>query len=317
MFVAEVFDQQTEDRSRLALARLRRCAAIAVFLAAFAVPARTAVAAKLSVVTTIAPLAMVAQDLGGEHVEAISLVSGATSVHTYEPAPSDLVRIANADLLVSIGGELDGWLDKLLVGKKPGAVVLKLLDDSDGPAAAEDPHLWLDPCWVRDRVLASLLRALSAIDVATAPQYAASARLMAEGLTDLEGEIRAILSGAPGRGFLAFHPAWSWFAARFDLHTVGVVEESNGVEPSAAALAAVLDAARAAHIRAVLIEPQMDPRLARSVASEIGADVVLVDPLGDIGSHDRGRYRDLMLFNARAFARALAVGPSDSAADFR
>lgn len=285
-------------------------AAVAV---AIALPARSAVAARLSVVTTIAPLAMVAQDLGGDHVTATSLVSGATSVHTYEPSPSDLVRIAEADLLVSIGGELDGWLDKLLVGKKPGAVVLRLLDDGVPRSASHDPHVWLDPLWVRDHALASLVRALSSLDPPTAPQYAASARRIADGLTNLDEDIRAILAGGWGRGFLAFHPAWSWFAARFDLHPVGVVEESGGTEPSAGALAALLDTARAAGVRAILIEPQMDPRLARSVASEIGAGVVLVDPLGDLGSADRGRYRDLMVFNAYAFARALAAGAKPAA----
>ncbi|MBI5504556.1 MAG: zinc ABC transporter substrate-binding protein [Deltaproteobacteria bacterium] len=258
--------------------------------------------------TTIAPLAMIVQDLGGDHVTASSLVSGASSVHTYEPSPSDLVRIAGADLLVSIGGELDGWLDKLLVGKKPGAIVVRLLEDGVTPTASHDPHVWLDPLWVRDRALASLVRALSAIDPPTEPQYAASARRISDGLTDLDEDIRAILVGTAGRGFLAFHPAWSWFAARFDLHPVGAVEESGGTEPSAGALAALLDAAREAKIRAILVEPQMDPRLARTVASEIGADVVLVDPLGDLASSDRGRYRDLMLFNAYAFARALIAG---------
>ncbi len=290
--------------SRSLSPRLRLCIGIAALAVLLAAPARTADAAKLSVVTTIAPLAMIVQDLGGDHVTATSLVSGATSVHTYEPSPSDLVRIAGADLLVSIGGELDGWLDKLLVGKKPGAIVLRLLEDGVPAAASHDPHVWLDPLWVRDRALASLVRGLSAMDPPTAPQYAASARRVADGLTDLDEDIRAILRGASVRGFLAFHPAWTWFAARFDLHPVGVVEESGGTEPSAGALAALLDTARAAGIRAILVEPQMDPRLARTVASEIGAGIVLVDPLGDLGSVDRSRYRDLMLFNASAFARA-------------
>ncbi len=303
MVMEPVIPTSAKLRSVSRLARV--CTWLVGLAVAFAAPVQSASAAKLSVVTTIAPLAMLVQDLGGDHVEASSLVTGATSVHAYEPAPSDLMRIAGADLLVSIGGELDGWLDKLLVGKKPAAVVVHLLDDGVAASASEDPHVWLDPVWGRDRALPSLVRALSAIDKPGAPQYEASARRVADGLTNLEEDIRAILADAPARGFLAFHPAWSWFGARFDLHPVGVVEEGGGTEPGAGALAALLDAARASGIRAILIEPQMDPRLARTVASEIGAAVVLVDPLGDLGSVDRGSYRNLMLFNAHGFARAL------------
>jgi zinc transport system substrate-binding protein len=63
--------------------------------------------------------------------------------------------------------------------------------------------------------------------------------------------------------------------------------------------------ARSAGIPAILIEPQLSPRIAEVIAAEFGGGTVLVDPLGDPTEPARSTYEELMRFNARAFAKAL------------
>jgi ABC-type Zn uptake system ZnuABC Zn-binding protein ZnuA len=298
-------------------------AAVAALAASASRPVAAASREPLRVVTSIPPLAMLAAELGGDRVLAHSLLAAGADAHTYEPRPSDAAALQDADLVIALGSSIDDWLGEA-VRPRPGTLVV-LLDaadedhgrDLEAEHAAEghrhlddhgrDPHVWLDPVWVRDRAVAPLHRALATADPDGAARYGVRARAMAEDLSNLEDEIRGLLARATTRHILAWHPAWERFARRFDLHSVAGVEESGGREPSLRSMVAAIRAGRAAGVMAVLVEPQEDARHARVLADELAVPVVTVDPLGSAWSGDRATYRTLMLFNAQAFARALGV----------
>lgn len=277
----------------------------------------------LRVVTTIPPLAMLAAQIGGESVVVRSLLAAGADPHTYEPRPSDAAALQDADIVISLGSSMDDWLGES-IRPRDGAIVVRL-DDGDGCPAAQaatsgadgqeegdsrDPHIWLDPLWVRDRALVSIGRVLAAADRDDAEGFGRRQKELAEELTRLEAAIRSDLAGAPTRSFLAWHPAWGCFAGRFDLHCAGSVGESEGREPSLKAMIAAVKAGEGAGVRAVLVEPQEDDRHARVLADELHVDLVTVDPLGDLKSKDRATYGALMRFNGRAFAKALGADNS-------
>ena len=283
----------------------------------------------LRVVTSIAPLAMIVSQLGGDRVLAHSILPPGADPHVFEPRPSDAKDVREAGLVVLLGSAIDDWLGGGIPVSADTSVV-RLAPDEGGAAHHDhgghldddqgrhgdddrehDPHVWLDPVWVRDRALPALHRAFVAADPEGAPRYGVAARAMAEDLTNLEDDIREMLVKAPVRVFFAWHPAWGHFAHRFGLRSAGVVGEGEGREPSLRAMVDAVSAARASGVRAVLVEPQVDPRPARVLAAELGVAVVTVDPLGDAWSFDRATYPELMLFNARAFARALGVEEDD------
>lgn len=290
---------------------LRACAA--VLAAIFASPAA---AGPVRVVTTIAPLAMLASQLGGSRVAVHNLLGAGADPHTYEPKPSDAAALQHADVVLTLGSSMDDWLGDAI---RPGgdAIVVKLdaadrhPDLEDAHDDGRDPHVWLDPAWVREHAVAPIQRALVAADPDGSAMYGVRARAMSEELVDLEDEIRAAFTRAKTRHFLAWHPAWELFAARFGLHSTGAVGESGGREPSLKTMVSAIRAGRAAGVRAVLVEPQEDDRHARVLAGELGVPLVTVDPLGDPKRIERATYRTLMLFNARAFARALGVVRDD------
>ena len=131
------------------------------------------------------------------------------------------------------------------------------------------------------------------------------ASLLADSLTVLDQEIRRLLSEATDRGFVATHDAWAYFCDRYELESLGSLYERPGHEPSARGLADLIEAARGANLTAVLTEPQLAATAARALADELGAEIVVVDPLGGPGLEGREGYLDMMRFNARSFARAL------------
>ncbi len=270
----------------------------------------------LRIVTTIQPLALLARELGGDRVVVTALVPPGASPHTFEPQPSDVQSLVDAQLLLEVGGGLDGWVRPLLAAAaaKPDRVTLLDLSALDPlPAdAAEahegrfDPHAWLDPLRVRDVMAPALAAKFSALDPEGRSAYESGRDAFVTRLTALDAEIRATLAGR-GRRYVAFHAAWRYFAQRYALEEIGVVEESAGEEPSPRELAALAQRARDAHVPAILIEPQLNPRIAQMLARDLGLETVLVDPNGDPADPERATYLGLMRWNARAFARGLGA----------
>jgi ABC-type Zn uptake system ZnuABC Zn-binding protein ZnuA len=290
---------------------------LAFLLAWLAAASSAAAEPPLRVMATIQPIAMLVREVGADRITVSALVPPGASPHTFEPRPSDLAALAGAALVVEVGGGLDGWVRPLLGAATPAPQRLTLIERPDVltpplPVAHEhergrDPHVWLDPLRVRDELLPTLAWGLGSIDPAGRADYAAAAGGARTRLTALDTEIRALLADR-GRRFVAFHAAWRHFAARYGLEEVAVVEEAPGEEPTPRELAELVERARAARVAAILIEPQLSPRIAQSLAAELGVETVLVDPNGDPSDPERDTYPELMRWNARAFARAL--GPA-------
>jgi len=295
---------------------VRRALAAAAALAALAGPARAA--APLPVVATIQPLGYLVREVGGARTSVSVLVPPGASPHTFEPQPSDVESLAGARLLVEVGG-IDRWARALLsaASAQPERLTLLELPGLDplpaDPAEAreagsrQDPHVWLDPIRVRDVVVPAIAAKLAALDPAGRAAYETERDRFAAELTALDTEVRSTL--APhGRRFVAFHSAWRYFAQRYGLEQIGVVEEAPGEEPGPQQLARLVERARAAQLPAILVEPQLSPRVAQVLAAEFGATTVLSDPEGDPTDPARNGYAKMMRWNAAAFAKAL--GPA-------
>ena len=296
-------------------------AGAALLVAGAALASAAASAEPLRIVTTIQPLGLVVRELGGERVVVSVLVPPGASPHIFEPQPSDVESLVAARLIIEVGGGLDGWVHPLLAAASAKPERLTLLDlpgleplpaapgghvDAGPHDAAHrlDPHAWLDPIRVRDVLVPALAAKLAALDPPGGAAYAASRDRFVVRLTALDAEIRATLADH-GRSFLAFHGAWRYFAKRYDLTEVGVIEEAPGEEPTPRELGALARRARDARVSAILIEPQLSPRIAQMLARDLGVALVTVDPSGDPSDPARASYTGLMLWNAQAFARAL------------
>jgi len=263
------------------------------------------------IVVTIFPVAdLVARVAGGEFVVR-TLLPPRASPATWEVSPGQLRLVEGAAGFVMVGGGLDGWLDEMgglgdatRLLRLTDGMSLRRADDAHGEAGSGDPHVWLDPILVRDVLLPQIVDFVIPMSRDTAA-VRRRGRTLSDSLTTLDEEIRETLSGAERRSFIATHDAWSYFAERYGLVSLGSLYERPGHEPSARALGQLVEAARRAGLRAVMAEPQLADTAARALASEMGARVVPVDPLGGPNLEDRTDYMSLMRYNARACARAL------------
>jgi len=247
-------------------------------VAALALPAGGDAAAApgpLRVLTTTTLLASLAGDVARGRAVVTSLMPVGASPETYEPVPQDIVHAHAAGLIVENGAGLEAWLAPML---RSAASRAPIVNCSDGLTIIDaNPHLWLDPQFARHYVVA-MRDGMIAADPAGAAIYRANAAALDVRLAGLSARIRAQIATIPlaNRNMIVFHNAWFYYNRRFGLRTLGAIEDVPGSEPSAKHIVQLIDAARAAHVRAIFAEPEYSPKLVNSVARSAGIPNVAV-----------------------------------------
>lgn len=316
------------SRRARALLPLALLSASAVFGCGRSLPAPTAPSAHresgpLRVVTSIPPLESLAQSLTPSGSQIGSIIAPGQSPHTFEPKPSDLDRLARADLVVIVGLGIEASLPHtvlattrcLSMSEALGLAAANEHEDSahDHEESAHehtgaDPHLWLDPALVADFVpiLAERVRAaaLSAGATPTETQTISDHEAaLLQTVRSIDAAYRERLAPFAGAAIITQHGAWSRLADRYGLEVVGVIQGAESVEPSAAHIADLLKLARDRHVHAVLTEPQLDSAIARRIAGQLHVPVGTLDPLGS------GDWAQTMRANLDALVDALRTAP--------
>ncbi len=273
---------------------------------------------RISVAVSIDPLADFARRVGGDRVQVLTLIPPGASPHTYELKASQVAQVARAHLLVLNGVGFEFWADKLVRAVDNPA--LEVVDTSRGISILEageheqadrhadtdhsggNPHIWLDPRQAMVQV-GHIRDALVRADPDHAAIYRTNTTRLLTELGNLDREIVAQVGTWRRRQFIAFHPAWVYFARRYSLEQVAVIEASPGWEPSPVELARVVETAKRIGARAIFAEPQFSPKAAETIAQESGAQVLFLDPLGST-LKDRG-YGAMMRYNVAQMASAL------------
>ncbi len=277
---------------------------------------------RLRVVTTFAPLYSFSAAIAGDDALVVNLLPPGVGPHDYAFAPSDVERLSRADLVVSNGLGLETWLSDAIRTANPDVTiveagvgvatrapdtVVRLGDVKGEQDLPVDPHVWLDP--VRAQTMAAnIALAFATADPAHAAAYGARRDALVARLRALDNEIRAGLSGISDRRFVAFHDAFGYFAERYGLQTVAVIEASPGATPSPRDVAQIVSLIRRADVKALFTEPQFSPALVEAIAAETGLVTHPLDPL-ETAAFTADGYFDGMRANLIALQAAFNTGP--------
>ena len=295
---------------------------VAALLAA-GIVAGGAEAAKLRVVATIPDLKSLAEEVGGDLVDADSLARGTQNVHDVEIRPSLMLKLRRADVLIVNGLELDAWADVVVQGANNPKVVRGapgLIDASRGvqvlevPAGRVDrsmgdvhpfgnPHYSLDPGQA-EAVTANIVEGFAR----AAPQHRATFERNRQAfLARLAEAMRrwtATLEPFKGARVVTYHPDFTYFLTRFGLVQAGTVEDRPGIPPSPLHLTQLIRRMRDEKIKVLIVEPWVDRALAARVAEEGGAKVVaLASVVGAVKGADT--YMAAIDYNVSTLAQAL------------
>jgi ABC-type Zn uptake system ZnuABC Zn-binding protein ZnuA len=258
---------------------------------------------RVTVVATTTQAADLVRNAGGGEVEVISLLAPNADPHDYEVRPRDLQALADADLVVRSGGDVDEWLQEAIEGAGSDAPVLTLIDHVR--RLGDDPHWWQDP---RNAIaaVAAIERALGVRDSG----YIARLR-------ELDRAVAACIAEIPPaqRKLVTTHDALGYYARRYGIDVVGAVIPSLSTrgQPSAGETAALARTIRDQGVRAIFAESSVDPKVERAIARDTGAVLgrpLWADTLGPPGSSG-ATYVDSIAANTRALVEGLSGGRCD------
>jgi len=285
---------QRRAQSRAARSTHIGAIAVCVLMVAFAVAAATpvpaAAAARRQVVAAFYPLAYAAERVGGQRVSVANLTPAGAEPHDLELTPDQVDEVLDADLVLELGRNFqpavehaaeqrDGPTVKLLdalpikAGNKAGN---KKVNESDPDAL--DPHVWLDPVSMVD-IVTRVQKALTDIDPAGKSGYRARADALRAELAALDQRYRTGLADCDRHLIVTSHEAFGYLARRYGLRQEGVAGLSPDAEPDPKRLAALTDLAKREHVTVIFSEELVSPRIAETLAREVGVHTDTLNPL--------------------------------------
>jgi zinc/manganese transport system substrate-binding protein len=249
--------------------------------------------ANIKIVATLPDFGSLAREIGGDKIDIVTLAKPTEDPHFVDARPSFVVSLRNADVLIDGGAELElGWLPPLLqnarnpkieVGK-PGRVQasagIRLMNvPANVTRAAGDVHALGNPHFMSDPIIAKavaqhIAQSFSAVDAANAAVYDANYKKFEATINAKLQQWGAAMSPFQGQHVVAYHDSWPYFAHRFGVNIDIFLEPKPGIPPSPSHLTEVIAQIKAQHIKAIIVEPFHDRRIAEKVASATGAKVV-------------------------------------------
>ncbi|MEA3234428.1 zinc ABC transporter substrate-binding protein [Pseudomonas mosselii] len=292
-----------------------RVSTVSRFLALFVAFIAFSAHADVRVLTSIKPLQQIAAAVQDGVGSPDVLLPPGASPHNYALRPSDVRKVADADLLYWIGPDMEGFLPRVLKSRAKPTVAVQSLSgmqlrhfgedshshdeedhddhDHDHRPGSLDAHLWLSS--VNARVIATKMAGdLAAADPANAARYQANLKLFVERMDALDGRIKQRVAGIVGKPYFVFHEAFDYFEAAYGLKHAGVFSVASEVQPGAQHVAAMRKRLQAVGKTCVFSEPPLRPRLAETLTAGLPVRLAELDALGGSDAVDARGYERLL-----------------------
>jgi len=252
--------------------------------------------AKPMIITTIHPYELIVRQLVDTLFTVETLLPPDASPHAWSPGPQDIIKLSRADLVISNGLGLETNLEKHLsaLGKKhlvmADFVKSKITEShfetqqhatkaEHDLADGDNPHIWTSPDLLTDMIL-GLSTELGNRYPMLKSSLESNARLIIMELNRVDGKIKTEIMQLDKPSVITLHDAFVYFFDYFHIEYIGAVQPAGGKEPAPRQLSQLADKIKQYKVRAVLIEPRMNPKPAQTLARELGLKVLQYDDLG-------------------------------------
>lgn len=259
---------------------------------------RPAEAKKLNVIAATTDLAALAQEVGGDRINVESIAKGYQDPHFVEAKPSFLLKLRSADMLLTVGLQLEiGWLPPLVnqcgnphiqvgaAGYLDASQFAEILDVPTGTVTRAmgdvhplgNPHYWLDPNNGR-RVAKGIAEKLGEMDPPNAAYFQQRYQDFDKRLGEAQKRWDAAMKPYRGRKVVTYHRSAPNFAKYFGLEVVGYVEPRPGIPPSPSHTIELIGLMKRDNVKVIMVEPYFDLKTPESIGSQTGAKVVQYMP---------------------------------------
>ncbi|MFG1847692.1 metal ABC transporter substrate-binding protein [Micromonospora carbonacea] len=283
---------------------------------------------RVDVAAAFYPLQFVAERVGGDAVRVTNLTKPGAEPHDLELTPSQVGEVNRAELIVYLKG-FQPAVDEAIAqsggdrafdvaGVQPLLAASAGGHDHGGGGAGQqehadeegtggkDPHLWLDPTRLAG-VADQLAERLGRADPERAADYTARAKTLRADLEKLDADFAAGLKTCQRREIVVSHTAFGYLAERYRLEQVGITGLTPETEPSPQRLAEVAGEAREHGATTIFFETLVSPKVAETIAREVGAQTAVLDPLEGLSADGGGQdYLSVMRTNLQTLRTALS-----------
>lgn len=268
---------------------------------------KQSVSDKLQVAASFYPMAEFARNVSGDQAEVFVLVPDGAEAHDWEPSPSDLSRLGKAQVFV-YNGVVEPWAKQALTALSERKILavqtgLGLYEragetheeehhhhDHGCAHGKQDPHVWISPKKAIKQV-ERITAVLCEADAKNAKYYQDNSAKYVEQLKALDIQLTNLAKNAPRKVFVTAHAAFGHLADDYGLKQLAVNGLSPHAEPTPADLQRLIKVVQEENVRYVFFETLTDPKLAKLVADETGAEISVLDPLE--GLNEEGRKNKL------------------------
>lgn len=173
--------------------------------------------------------------------------------------------------------------------------------DHEGKGAL-DPHVWLDPQRAQ-LIVRAIGEELGRADPPHAIDYRRRSTELEQKLGELDKEVEDRIKALKTRGFVTFHGSFQYFAERYKLTILAVIEPFPGSQPTGEYVTKVLKVIKDRKVPALYSEPQLDPRPAKVLSDEAKIPLGVLDPIG--GGPETDTYEKMIRFDVAALEKHL------------
>jgi ABC-type Zn uptake system ZnuABC Zn-binding protein ZnuA len=275
----------------------------------------------------VSPITNILYNVAGDRLNVSGIVPEGVNSHTFEPAPSDARKLAEADIIFVNGLHLeDPTVELAEANKKPGAEIVSLGEQTVAPDqylydfsfpksdGNPNPHLWMNP--INALRYAEIVRdTLARHDPAGSDYYNKNFSAFQTRIAALDQAIKTTINSIPekNRKLLTYHDSFAYFAPRYGMTVVGAIQPSDLAEPSAQDVANLITQIKREGVPAIFGSEVFPSPILEQIAKESGAVYVSDlrdDDLPGIPGEPKHSYFGLMVEDVRIMAESLGGNPS-------
>lgn len=261
---------------------------------------------KLKIAATFFPLYDITKDIAGNKADIYSIIPDGVEPHDFEPTIDAIKKLNSADAFVTIGIEFQQTEQKLidavnpnikLISSSKGLELINLKSETGsvpelsisesgkdlGTETGKDTHIWLSPRNM-EFMAKNIAEGLKSINSANADYYDANLNITLSKLIQLDTEYKDGLSNCSKDTILVSHNAFAYLAKDYGFNFISISGISPELEPSPQQIKQLVDIANKKNLKYIFYESLVDPRVSQTVAKEIGAQTLELDPIE--GSND-------------------------------
>lgn len=246
---------------------------------------------RIAVTTSFYPLYFLTSEIGGDLVNVENLTPAGTEPHDYELTAQDIVKVKKSKLLFLNGGGLEIWSDNVKkgIGKEP--LVISLGDElinqeieEDGQKK-KDPHIWLSPI-LAIKMAEKNSEELIKIDPKNKDYYQSNSNVLKTKLINLDSNYKTGLVNCQKKDIITSHDAFGYLTQAYGINQISIAGLSPEEEPSIQKLADVAKVAKEKEIRYIFFESLVNPKLSQTIAHEVGAQTLVLNPLESLSKEE-------------------------------